>query len=206
VLIACIAPAAAADSAALECGKPYALCGNSIPAGVQCDKGAGWCEPGYYCGFSKDPRGTMCLPVPKDCGRAGNKCCPSNADKPHRANSTGIDPVTGKEEVREPFCRDGSTCFYDSQSFVRARAPAAIIGENRLREGILWLNEHGAIIWDSHGCTTKSNCFNYCFNRAGLCHSGAPCFAESLTGRRFLPNSLRRRPPTSEFPRMPSMP
>jgi hypothetical protein len=126
VLSACIAPAATA----FECGKPHALCGNSIPKGVQCDKGAGWCEPGFFCGFSRDSRGSTCLPVPKDCGRAGNKCCPSNADKPHRANRTGIDPVTGKEELHEPFCRDGSTCFFDSQTFVSAQAPAAIIGES----------------------------------------------------------------------------
>jgi hypothetical protein len=114
---------------AFECGKPGALCGNSIPVGVQCDNGAGWCEPGYFCGFSKGIKGSTCLLVPKDCGRAGNKCCPSNADKPHRANSTGIDPITGKEEARMPFCRDGSTCFFDSQLFVSAQAPAGLIGE-----------------------------------------------------------------------------
>jgi hypothetical protein len=42
-------PAATMTSSA-DCGKPWAPCGSAIPAGVRCEKGAGWCQPGYYCG------------------------------------------------------------------------------------------------------------------------------------------------------------
>lgn len=128
VVSACIAPSATA----FACGKPGALCGNSIPEGVQCNKGAGWCEPGYYCGRPKGTINTTCLPVPKDCGKAGKLCCPSNAVRPHRANRTGIDPVTGKQEDHRPFCRDGSTCYYDLNLLSTVESPAVLVGEKAL--------------------------------------------------------------------------
>lgn len=93
---------------AFECGKPYMPCGSAIPAGKACpkDKGAGWCQKGYYCGFeSTSAEPSRCLPLPEKCGTAGHPCCPSNADSPHSGS------LQDKLE-RKPFCRDGSTCFY----------------------------------------------------------------------------------------------
>jgi hypothetical protein len=62
-----------------ECGKPNMPCGSAIPEGKKCEKGPGWCEPGYFCGFeTTTAEPSKCLPIPKDCGKAGNPCCPSN--------------------------------------------------------------------------------------------------------------------------------
>lgn len=88
-----------------ECGKPYMPCGAAIPEGKSCKQGAGWCQQGYFCGFeATTTEPSRCLPLPESCGKAGQPCCPSNADQPH----------TSLEEklTRKPFCRDGSYCFY----------------------------------------------------------------------------------------------
>lgn len=67
--------------------------------------GAGWCEPGHFCGYeSTTTEPSKCLPLPKDCGKAGQPCCPSNTDSPH----TSLEDKMG----RKPYCKDGSTCFY----------------------------------------------------------------------------------------------
>jgi hypothetical protein len=90
---------------AFECGAPFALCGEDVPKDAKCPKGNGWCQAGHYCASNKtrqDKGQSKCLPVPKDCGKAGNACCPSNTDTPHTASTSG----------RRPFCRDGSTCFF----------------------------------------------------------------------------------------------
>jgi hypothetical protein len=50
---------------------------------------------------------SRCLPLPEGCGQAGTPCCPSNTDTPHTWGMQKID--------RKPFCRDNSTCFYDSR-------------------------------------------------------------------------------------------
>jgi hypothetical protein len=110
-LVYCKTPA---KPTAFECGKRNGPCGFDIPANVTCEKGPGWCQPGYYCGRnetdswggSSGPK--LCKPVPKECGEAGHPCCPSNTDDPH-----------GKDTPREqrlPFCRDGSSCFYERLS------------------------------------------------------------------------------------------
>jgi hypothetical protein len=49
VLASCSAIAtflAVAD--AFECGQPLGPCGEAVPAGVTCPKGAGWCTAGHY--------------------------------------------------------------------------------------------------------------------------------------------------------------
>jgi hypothetical protein len=95
-----------------DCGVPYALCGGSIPDGIKCPNGQGWCQKSYFCGWvkvplqeaGKDKAGTLrCLPVPENCGTVGNECCPSNAVAPHTQRSD----VLG----RLPYCTDGSVCF-----------------------------------------------------------------------------------------------
>lgn len=89
-----------------ECGKPMMPCGSAIPDGKTCPKGAGWCQPGYFCGFEgSTTEPSRCLPLPKDCGTAGNPCCPSNTDSPH---SGSMDDKL----KRKPFCKDSSTCFF----------------------------------------------------------------------------------------------
>jgi hypothetical protein len=80
-----------AKPTAFECGKPNGSCEIDILVNrsVTCEKGPGWCQPGYYCcrnttdswGFSTGPE--LCKPIPKDCGKAGYPCCPSNTDAPH---------------------------------------------------------------------------------------------------------------------------
>lgn len=100
------ANAPAASSTAFECGKPGSLCGADIPAGITCPKGPGWCQPGYYCGKEGSSVGgvSQCRLVPKDCGKAGKPCCPSNANTPHTSST--------EKESRKPFCTDGSYCYY----------------------------------------------------------------------------------------------
>lgn len=61
--------------------------------------------PGYYCAAENNTAPSKCLAIPADCGIAGNPCCPSNTEAPHNASIQKID--------KKPFCRDGSTCFYD---------------------------------------------------------------------------------------------
>jgi hypothetical protein len=87
---------------AFECGAPQAPCGREIPAGTTCPKGPGWCTAGHYCGNDKGD--SKCMPLPNNCGKAGNVCCPSNAETPHTSSTYPYD--------REPFCKDGSTCAY----------------------------------------------------------------------------------------------
>jgi hypothetical protein len=90
---------------AFECGAPLAPCGEAIPAGTKCPKGAGWCTAGHYCGYPEDSSKAQCVPLPKNRGKAGYECCPSNAATPHTSST---DPLK-----RIPFCKDGSTCKYD---------------------------------------------------------------------------------------------
>jgi hypothetical protein len=71
--------AAQASPENFECGKPNMPCGLAIPEGNKCEKGPGWCEPGYFCGFeTTTAEPSRCLPIPRDCGKAGKPCCPSN--------------------------------------------------------------------------------------------------------------------------------
>jgi hypothetical protein len=93
------------SAASFECGKPMGPCGTAIPAGVTCDKGPGYCQPGYFCGWEQNTgEPSKCLPVPAKCGQAGNPCCPSNTKTPHTSNEDKL--------KREPYCSDGSTCFF----------------------------------------------------------------------------------------------
>jgi hypothetical protein len=48
--LAAVATASRTPLAAFDCGAPNALCGASIPSGVRCPKGPGYCSPGYFCG------------------------------------------------------------------------------------------------------------------------------------------------------------
>lgn len=91
---------------AFVCGAPNGPCGKDIPASVTCDKGQGWCQPGYYCGSSDNTMvgPSKCLEIPKDCGLPGKPCCPSNANRPH----TSVDDKLKKQ----PFCKNGATCFF----------------------------------------------------------------------------------------------
>lgn len=96
---------ATAVQGGFQCGAPNGPCGAAIPAGVQCPKGPGWCQAGYYCGWSKNTdEASRCLPLPESCGKAGHACCPSNTDSPH----TSLDDKLN----RKPFCKDGSYCLY----------------------------------------------------------------------------------------------
>lgn len=99
VLACCVVQLSAA-----ECGAPYGPCGSAVPTDVLCEAGPGWCTPGFYCAAENNTAPSKCLPIP-ECGRAGQPCCPSNADTPHHVSMQKVD--------RKPFCRDGSTCFYD---------------------------------------------------------------------------------------------
>jgi hypothetical protein len=96
LLICCIASTFLLSVASFTCGAPLALCGRSIPAGTTCPKGAGWCTAGHYCGYTNSSK-VQCVPLPKNCGKAGNVCCPSNTRTPH-TNSTP--PLQ-----RMPFCK-----------------------------------------------------------------------------------------------------
>lgn len=101
---------AGGDSSSHQCGQPNALCGSYIPSGVTCEQGQGWCVSGYYCapeGNNSVTAVSRCLPLPAGCGQAGSPCCPSNTDTPHTSGMQKVD--------RKPFCRDNSTCFYDSR-------------------------------------------------------------------------------------------
>jgi hypothetical protein len=94
-----------ASNATFECGKPMGPCGTAIPAGVTCDKGPGYCQPGYFCGWEQNTgQPSRCLPLPAKCGTAGNPCCPSNTKTPHTSNDDKLN--------RQPYCSDGSTCFF----------------------------------------------------------------------------------------------
>jgi hypothetical protein len=52
--------------------------------------------------FSDTDKSTRCMPLPKDCGKAGIPCCPGNAAK----------PFTDPKVTPKPTCSDGSYCFY----------------------------------------------------------------------------------------------
>lgn len=104
---------------AFECGAPSAPCGQAIPAGVKCEKGKGWCQTGYFCSSEKVGK-AQCQPVPKNCGKAGSVCCPSNTDTPHTASTEPLD--------RTPFCRDGSTCFFAPEGRFTALNPDPFSG------------------------------------------------------------------------------
>lgn len=51
-----ITQARANSTAAFECGKPLGPCDKAIPAGVLCDKGPGYCQTGYFCGWEQNTR------------------------------------------------------------------------------------------------------------------------------------------------------
>lgn len=57
-----------------------------------------------FVGLTGFPPSVRCLPLPKNCGTAGNPCCPSNTDSPHQTLQDKLN--------KKPFCKDGSTCFY----------------------------------------------------------------------------------------------
>lgn len=106
MLLAAAAPAPVAAASFFVCGAPYAACGKAIPAGVTCTKGPGWCAPGFFCGWNQTTaEASRCLPLPKDCGKVGKACCPSNYKTPH----TQFDD----QFSRLPMCTDPDTaCFY----------------------------------------------------------------------------------------------
>lgn len=104
---------------AFDCGKPFAPCGQAVPEGVKCEKGNGWCEAGHYCSSDKVAK-AQCQPLPKDCGKAGSVCCPSNTDTPHTSDTYPLD--------RTPFCRDGRTCFFFPESRFTAVTPDPYAG------------------------------------------------------------------------------
>lgn len=151
------------ETAAFECGKPNTPCGNAVPAGVTCSKGAGWCREGYYCGQEGHTSPAKCLPVPKDCGKAGNVCCPSNAATPHKSDTRPFDP--------EPCCRDGSTCIYPRPDGTEPTPDphAGITGEIDSVAG------HGPLANLLMHCAMP--CKPCRLHRAGpaLCHSHMPC-------------------------------
>ena len=61
------------QSTSFECGKPYGPCGTGVPAGVSCDGGPGFCQPGYFCAAENGTAPSRCLPVPANCGVAGGE-------------------------------------------------------------------------------------------------------------------------------------
>jgi hypothetical protein len=140
---------------AFECGAPFALCGESVPKDAKCPKGNGWCQAGHYCGLDKGQ--SKCLPMPKDCGKAGNVCCPSNTDTPHNASTNG----------RRPFCRDGSTCFFhwrDDELF-NTPAYAGVTGRHFGLKGAIFLLCWQCLVLDvlassclAHTVWAASNC------------------------------------------------
>jgi hypothetical protein len=112
-----------------------------LPAGVTCEKGPGWCEPGYYCGYRlnhdstytgntvesiqeiKSPDGDQrCRPL-GGCGQVGGECCPSNADAPHTNTTDKL--------ARKPFCRDGNICVWNSSDAATTPTYAGVRGETR---------------------------------------------------------------------------
>jgi hypothetical protein len=131
--------------AAFECGKPGAFCGKAVPAGANCKGGPGFCQAGHYCGYDvdrtkKDGRSDFpkCLPIPKNCGTAGNECCPTNKDSPHRSIDDKLQ--------RQPTCTDGSYCFYwpliGGRSSEAYHDPyAAITGRPKLVSSVLGLTQ-----------------------------------------------------------------
>jgi hypothetical protein len=112
-----------------------------LPAGVTCEKGPGWCEPGYYCGYRlkhdstytgntvesikeiKSPDGDQrCRPL-GGCGQVGGECCPSNADAPHTNTTDKL--------ARKPFCKDGNICVWNSSDAAATPTYAGVRGETR---------------------------------------------------------------------------
>lgn len=83
------------------------LCGLSIPKGITCPQGPGYCQKGFYCGQSKLSLESQCLPVPADCGQVGKACCPSNTLSPNTKEADALKPA---------FCKDGAVCFYYERS------------------------------------------------------------------------------------------
>jgi hypothetical protein len=123
-----VPPALPPANATFECGKPLAPCGKALPAGINCPKGAGWCAAGHYCGFPKNSTKAKCKPLPKNCGKAGYECCPSNAETP-QTNATN--PLNCK-----PFCMDGSTCVYSSGNST-SKSPEVYAGVT----GEVWIGQ-----------------------------------------------------------------
>jgi hypothetical protein len=92
--------AAAADA---TCGAAGSLCGASLSSSCHLS-GHGYCQPGFFCGwtYSDADRKTVCMPVPKDCGKPGRSCCPGNAAA----------AITDPDATPKPTCSSGSYCFY----------------------------------------------------------------------------------------------
>lgn len=118
VLLAVIAVLQHAAAVESNCGRPGDHCG-SAPGGVVfgCPGNPGFCQPGYYCGKDKRSGDSKCMPVPKDCGKFGGPCCPSNAEKPHTSSTASDD--------RKPFCRDGSLCYFSVEQIYNTNDPYA---------------------------------------------------------------------------------
>jgi hypothetical protein len=104
-IICCVSLSITPSAAAFTCGAPLAPCGENLPAGTTCPKGAGWCTAGHFCGYAKGESKAKCVPLPKNCGKAGNVCCPSNTKTPHTSETPPLE--------RNPLCTDGSTCVFD---------------------------------------------------------------------------------------------
>jgi hypothetical protein len=104
-LLVSVASACILSVPAFECGAPSAPCGENLPAGTTCPKGSGWCTAGHYCGYAERSSKAQCIPLPKNCGTAGNVCCPSNTRTPHTSETPPLE--------RNPLCTDGSTRVFD---------------------------------------------------------------------------------------------
>jgi hypothetical protein len=119
-LLTCCIASTIVSTAAFECGAPLAPCGENLPAGATCPKGAGWCTAGHYCGYPERSFDAQCLPLPKNCGTAGNVCCPSNTKTPHTSEMSALE--------RNPLCTDGSTCVFDPMNRYTSMTPDPYAG------------------------------------------------------------------------------
>jgi hypothetical protein len=92
--------AAAADA---SCGASGSPCGASLSSSCH-PSGLGYCQPGFFCGwtFSDTDKKTVCMPVPKDCGKPDQSCCPGNA----------ATAITDPDKTPKPTCSSGGYCFF----------------------------------------------------------------------------------------------
>jgi hypothetical protein len=137
LLICYLASSSIPYAAAVTCGAPLAPCGENLPPGTTCPKGAGWCTAGHYCGYAKGSSKAQCVPIPKNCGTGGNPCCPSNAETPHTSTTPPLD--------RKPFCKDGSSCTYNPLTLSTSMTPDPYAGvEGELSRAVRAITIHAA--------------------------------------------------------------